>query len=347
MAKRLAQNADVPAPGERVLRTRQRLRLIEACITALHLHGPSRTTVDKVVAIADMSPGIVNFYFETKAALLVAALEHLAVEFEEAVLVPVEALRATPQAALDLLIALYLDPDLSSPRKVSVWYSFWGEASARAEYQAICGKRDVAFFDLVRSLVEHLIADRGQASTDADAVSLGLVGVLEMTWQDIAFREEAEIDRPRARARCAAYLASIFPEGPAPAHPHASRQTLEGSILLVAAELAFAGYAVSRLAEHWPGAHLLFKPGHAPPQTVLVCHASRIACDEATPVDWLAIVQSDAGKACRHTYFVPGAEASRTARQARELFRTQDIPAIEELLRLYRDLPACLHSSQR
>jgi AcrR family transcriptional regulator len=79
---------------ERRLRQRQRLRLIEACISALHQYGPSRTTIDKVVTIADMSPGIVNFYFDTKAALLVAALEHLAVEFEASVLAPVEALRS-------------------------------------------------------------------------------------------------------------------------------------------------------------------------------------------------------------------------------------------------------------
>src|ERR1700733_249168 len=98
---------------QKLLRLRQRQKLIDACITALHLHGPSRTTIDKVVAIADMSPGIVNFYFETKAALLVAALEHLAVEFEERVQVPLEALRTDPVRALPRLIELYLDPEIA------------------------------------------------------------------------------------------------------------------------------------------------------------------------------------------------------------------------------------------
>jgi AcrR family transcriptional regulator len=61
----------------------QRQRLIDACISALHIHGPSRTTVEKVVAIAKMSPGIVSFYFDSKAAMLVASLQFLAAEFEE------------------------------------------------------------------------------------------------------------------------------------------------------------------------------------------------------------------------------------------------------------------------
>ena len=131
--------------SERASRPRQRQRLIEACISALHVHGPSRTTVDKVVSIAEMSPGIVTFYFESKAAMLVAALQCLADEFEQQVLVPVAALAKEPVAALETLVRLMLDPAVASPRKVSVWYAFWGEANSRQEYYDICGKKDAAF----------------------------------------------------------------------------------------------------------------------------------------------------------------------------------------------------------
>src|SRR5882672_8933926 len=129
-------------PGGRASSARQRLRLINACISALHIHGPSRTTVEKVVAIAGMSPGIVRFYFASKAAMLVASLEYLAAEFEEQLLVPVTRLKSSPVAALELMVDLYLDPDIASPRKVSVWYAFWGEASSRQEYYDICGQKD-------------------------------------------------------------------------------------------------------------------------------------------------------------------------------------------------------------
>jgi AcrR family transcriptional regulator len=76
-------------PGSSQTRVRQRRRLIDACISALHIYGPSRTTVEKVVALADLSPGIVRFYFDSKAAMLVASLEYLAAEFEERVMAPV------------------------------------------------------------------------------------------------------------------------------------------------------------------------------------------------------------------------------------------------------------------
>ena len=190
---------------------RQRQRLIDACISALHLYGPSRTTVEKVVAIADLSPGIVRFYFDSKDAMLVASLAHLAAEFEQRVLEPVARLKDSPVRALEQLVELYFDPEIASSRKVSVWYSFWGEASSRQEYQDICGKKDEDFAALVRELIGALIARTGAPHLDADAVSLGLIGVLEVLWQGIAFQSERGIDRGAARSRSLAYLGSVFP----------------------------------------------------------------------------------------------------------------------------------------
>jgi AcrR family transcriptional regulator len=201
---------------ERGSRARQRQRLIDACISALHIHGPSRTTVEKVVALADMSPGIIRFYFDSKDAMLVASLAYLASEFEERVMVPVSRLKDTPVKALEQLVELYLDPEIASPRKVSVWYSFWGEASSRQEYLDLCGRKDEDFAALVHELIERVIAATGQSYLDADGVALGLIGVLEVLWQGFAFTNEAQIDRAAAKKRAFAYLRSVFPGQLAP-----------------------------------------------------------------------------------------------------------------------------------
>jgi len=92
-----------------------------------------------------------------------------------------------------------------------VWYSFWGEASSRQEYYDICGQKDESFAVLVRDLVGRLIVETGQPQLDPDGVALGLIGVLEMLWQDFAFQSEENIDRQAAKRRCMAYLRSIFP----------------------------------------------------------------------------------------------------------------------------------------
>lgn len=183
--------------------------------------------MEKVVAIAKMSPGIVRFYFDSKAAMLVASLQYLAAEFEERLLVPVARLEGRPVAALELLVDLYLDADLASPRKVSVWYAFWGEASSRQEYYDICGKKDERFAALVRSLIERLIQQTRQSQLDPDSIALGLIGVLEILWQGFAFQTEATIDRAEAKRRCMAYLRSIFPGEftPDPAPPESLGET--------------------------------------------------------------------------------------------------------------------------
>ena len=223
MSARKKKPAAGRAPRARAARGLQRQRLIDACISALHVHGPSRTTVEKVVAIAKMSPGIVRFYFDSKAAMLVASLQFLSAEFEEKVLQPVARLKSTPVPALELLVDLYLDPEIASPRKVSVWYAFWGEASSRQEYYDICGQKDEGFATLVRELIGRLIDETSQPQLDPDGIALGLIGALEMLWQDFAFRCEEDIDRAAAKQRCMAYLRSVFPGRFAP--PAGARAT--------------------------------------------------------------------------------------------------------------------------
>ncbi len=240
----------IESAAERASRPRQRQRLIEACISALHVHGPSRTTVDKVVSIAEMSPGIVTFYFESKAAMLIAALQFLADEFEQQVLVPVAALATQPVAALETLVRLMLDPEIASPRKVSVWYAFWGEANSRQEYYDICGKKDSAFTAAVQDLVARLVDAENNADLDAEAIALGLIGVLEILWQEIAFQDEANIDRAGAERRALAYLRSVFPRRFAKPAPRA----------LPVASLRLPGWAYADAALHAIERRRLFLP---------------------------------------------------------------------------------------
>jgi phenylpropionate dioxygenase-like ring-hydroxylating dioxygenase large terminal subunit len=168
--------------------------------------------------------------------MLVASLQFLAAEFEEKVLQPITRLKSTPVPALELLVDLYLDPEIASPRKVSVWYAFWGEASSRQEYYDICGQKDEGFAALVRELIGRLIDETSQPQLDPDGVALGLIGVLEMLWQDFAFRSEENIDRPAAKQRCMAYLRSVFPGQFAP--PRGAREPAPR-----AAAGGFAGWA--------------------------------------------------------------------------------------------------------
>lgn len=197
-----------------LLRERQRHRLIEATISALYVYGPSRTTVDRVVALADMSPGIVSFYFNSKSELLVAALQSIADEFYLDVLEPVEKLQDDPVAALHLLIERYLDPIMASPRKVAVWYAFWAEATVRTEYLEICGGLDKRFSKLTAKLIDQLCQIENKPWQNSRAIADGLVGCLELIWQDIFMNSKSEYldSTKKQQHHCLAYLRSHFPD---------------------------------------------------------------------------------------------------------------------------------------
>jgi phenylpropionate dioxygenase-like ring-hydroxylating dioxygenase large terminal subunit/AcrR family transcriptional regulator len=299
--------APPPAP-ERASRTRQRQRLIDACISALHIYGPSHTTVERVVALADMSPGIVRFYFESKAAMLVASLEFLATEFEQRVQLPVERLKDTPVQALEQLVELYLDPDIASPRKVSVWYCFWGEASARQEYLEICGHRDEDFEVLVRELIGRMIEHSGERQLDADAIALGLMGVLEVLWQGIAFQTEDNIDRGAARRRAMNYLRSVFPRhfGPAVASRDAPGNATLESLAVSRTPARLPAWAYSDSALYVAEREQLFRnawqiAGHA---SELARAGAYLAMD--LPTERALLLRDEAGvlrafhNTCRH-----------------------------------------------
>jgi TetR/AcrR family transcriptional repressor of bet genes len=159
-------------------------------------------------------------YFPTKDDLLIAVLRDLAEEFDGARRAALAAGGDDPAAALLALIETNFDPKLIDPRKVAVWYAFWGEAKARRTYMTICGRLDESHLSDQRRLCAKLVAAGGYAHLDPEAVALGLNGVMEGLWQSVLV-EGRRFDRNRARRLCRAFLAGLFPHefGPQPSGP--------------------------------------------------------------------------------------------------------------------------------
>ncbi len=189
----------------------RRRELIDAAVAAIAEHGLSNVTLAKVAAGAGLTAAMINFHFNSKEALLLATLQHLGEEFDQAVQSAVAGADGDAGAALLALIDVMLDPEISEPGKVAVWYAFISESRAREEYLRICGELDRTYYRIFSELFTTLLADRAAPSIDAEALAGGLVGLLESQWQEILF-ERDDYDRAAARRRCRRYLASICPE---------------------------------------------------------------------------------------------------------------------------------------
>ena len=189
---------------------RRRRELIEATITSISKHGLSQTTVARVAEIAGLSAGIVNFYFRTKDALLLATLEHIDLEFERRQQEVLERAGDDPVRQLEAMIDVYFDPEVSDPGRVAVWAAFWGEARSRDAYLRVCGSRDEAEECLIVTLFEKVAQQGNHDRIDPTALGLAYYHLVSSLPENM-LEDRVPFDFEGAKATCRSFLASIFP----------------------------------------------------------------------------------------------------------------------------------------
>ncbi len=200
------------APGAiRAGRAETARTILAATIRVIAEHSLSGTTIERVAQAAGIAPATVILHFKRKEALLIAALDHVAIAFETARRRAMAEAAGDPAAALRALIDLQFDPDLNDPARIAVWYAFWGEAGSRRLYMDRVGRLDRAYQDDIEFACRSLIAAGCHAHLDAEAVALGFAGLLEALWQEMLLAGPA-FDRARARRLALSYLAGLFPE---------------------------------------------------------------------------------------------------------------------------------------
>ena len=200
---------------------RRRRELIEATITSIARHGLSRTTVAKVAKIAGLSTGIVNFYFHSKQALLLATLEHVDREFELRQREALERAGEDPVQLLEAMIEVDFDPEVCDRRRIAVWAAFWGEASGRADYMRVCGARGAAKEQRIVKLFEKIAS--GGSYPQLDHVALGRAFYhLLSSLPEAMLQNDAPFDFEGAKANLRGFLASVFPAEFSAFGPHSS-----------------------------------------------------------------------------------------------------------------------------
>ena len=149
------------AMGRLEIKESRRVQLIEATIDALARHGFAEFTLAQVADAAGLSQGIVNFYFHSKEALLVETLKFMEAEYEQFWTTAVRRAGPRPVDKLAAMIAADFDPVMTSRKKVTVWYAFWGEARWRPEYLKICQSLSESYFAETRALCREIVETGG------------------------------------------------------------------------------------------------------------------------------------------------------------------------------------------
>jgi phenylpropionate dioxygenase-like ring-hydroxylating dioxygenase large terminal subunit len=190
-------------------RNRRRRQLIEATIRTIAGHGLSRVTLAKVAHAADLSPGIVNFYFNSKEQLLLETLSEMEKEYEAHIQAAIAKAKDPARVLLRLIDALF-DPVIFSSDKAAVWSAYWGESQARSDYLAICGSKDADIYGVIHRSMSRLCEENALAQFDSHAAARGFEGLLDGYWQELLCGVDA-FDVYKAKDTCRGYLRNLFP----------------------------------------------------------------------------------------------------------------------------------------
>ncbi len=203
--------AITPKENSQALQQERKRLLIDATMTSIARQGFSNLTLSRIAGHAGLTAGIVNFYFNSKEALLLETLKSVAEEFDHTVYSALDRAGSSPAERLRAVVLASLAPEITEPRKVAVWYAFMSEGHARADYQEICGHRDQRYFTEIHGLCREVIAlANPRPAISASAIAHAICGLIDEFWQDVLFIG-ADFERERASNQCLAFLASVFP----------------------------------------------------------------------------------------------------------------------------------------
>ncbi|MEM7636893.1 MAG: TetR family transcriptional regulator C-terminal domain-containing protein, partial [Pseudomonadota bacterium] len=108
---------------------------------------------------AGLSMGIVNFHFESKAALLADTLKYLAVQYRDTWTTAVAEAGDDPAARLYAMTSADFGEDVCTPRTLQAWVSFWAEAQSQPAYDEVYGEDEAEYLQML----EVLCADMSRA----------------------------------------------------------------------------------------------------------------------------------------------------------------------------------------
>jgi len=198
-------------PKRAEAKAERRQQLIDATITCIARHGLSGTTIARVSEIAGTSMGLANFHFDSKEQLFAAMLKTLA---DEQRALWLSRLQDTAHSSADFLLAIVnsrFHPSICEPSKLAVWFSFYGDATARDVYRRTVGDLDDERLEESSAIMTEMVAEAGYTHIDPVETVLSVEAMYDGLWLNmLLYPEEFRADICRTRALNV--ISALFPK---------------------------------------------------------------------------------------------------------------------------------------
>ena len=189
----------------------RRKQLIMAAIDSISKRGFSGTTLKHVTQGAKLSHGVVNFHFESKETLYVETLGYIVNEHYELWHNSMENAGPNPADQLTAVIEADFDKKVCSPKKMAVWFAFWGQAKYRPKYLKIHNKHDEDRFIELTRLCGEIIEDGNYENLEAGQMARIMEALVDGLWLTMMLYPTNQ-KRLECRRDCFATLAKFFPK---------------------------------------------------------------------------------------------------------------------------------------
>lgn len=164
------------------IRRQRRQDLIEATIAVIAAHGYAGTTVSRVAEQAEVSTGLMNFHFAGKDLLFQAVFEHLSDEYETLWREQLAAAGPEPLDRLRSMIAAYFHPQIFTPEKLAVWFTFWSDANLRDHYRAAATRVEERYSKEIVVELRRFLTGRDDALRRAREIAAPLIAMIDGYW---------------------------------------------------------------------------------------------------------------------------------------------------------------------
>ncbi|MCB9637435.1 MAG: TetR/AcrR family transcriptional regulator [Myxococcales bacterium] len=159
-------------------------QIIEGMRRVMSERGYERTSIAAVAKEAELSPGLLHYYFPNKQAILIALVEKLFAGLEERF---GRRLARAPSDAWQRLYA-FLDAHLAidddaDPDAVKCWVSIGSEALLQGEVRAVYLQIVERELQLLEGLLQDVLRHEKRNAEHARQIAAGLLATIEGSYQ--------------------------------------------------------------------------------------------------------------------------------------------------------------------
>lgn len=188
----------------------RRAQLIDATIDSIAQYGLSGTTMSTVTRIAGLSQGIANFHFESKKNMLCETLRALARQHHDLWKSKLENSGLKSAEKLLAIADAHFHPEICNPRKLAVWFGFFGEPAQRDTYRELVRDIDAERWEVSVGLCRSICEEGGYENVDPESVMRDLEALYDGFFLNILIYPEM-FSPDDAKRLIRGYLARTFP----------------------------------------------------------------------------------------------------------------------------------------